>query len=136
MRHNFFWLTFTLLFASSACAPHQLYQRKDLDAALLKFHQSFRGGRLKQAAQYVQPQLQADFVNSWLKHWDDMELHNVEILSLVEKENGNVVEVSIKIEWIEQTTMSLKEKILQETWIRTKQGWLLAGPVFPKDLLK
>ena len=135
MRLSFYWFVLTLFMAINACAPNQLYQRKDLDAALLKYHQNFRWGRLKQAAQYVQPQLQADFVQSWLKHWDDMELHNVEVLSLIEKENGDVVEVAIKVQWIDQTTMNLKEKILQETWVRTKDGWLLAGPVFPKDLL-
>ena len=135
MHLSVYCFVLTLFMVINACAPNQLYQRKDLDAALLKYHQSFRWGRLKQAAQYVQPQLQADFVQNWLKHWDDMELHNVEVLSLIENENGDVVEVAIKVQWIDQTTMNLKEKILQETWVRTKDGWLLAGPVFPKDLL-
>jgi hypothetical protein len=107
----------------SSCAPHQLYQKRDLDAALLKYHQSFRWGRLKQAAQYIQPDLQADFVNSWLQHWEDIELHNLEVLSLVEKENGDVVEVHIKVQWIDQSSMSLKEKVIQEVWVRTQNGF-------------
>ena len=135
MRFILQCLVLAVLMVFSACAPHQLYQRKDLDAALLKYHQSFRWGRLKQSAQYVQPQMQSDYVNSWLKHWDTMELHNLEVLSLVEKDNGDLVEVSIKVQWIDQETMSLQEKIIQEIWVRTPNGWLLAGPVFPKDLL-
>ena len=127
-------LTLTVLMFLGGCTPQQLYQRRDLQEALLKHHQNFRWGRLTQASALVQPQLQHDFVQSWMGHFSDLELHNVEVLGISEKPGGDVVEVSVRLQWINHQSMSVKSRVVTEVWVRTQDGWQLAAPIFPSDL--
>ena len=127
-------LTLSVLMFLGGCAPQQLYQRRDLQEALLKHHQNFRWGRITQASSLVQPQLQHDFVTSWMGHFSDLELHNVEVLGMAEKSDGDVVEVSVRLQWIDRQSMSVQSRVLTEVWVRTPEGWQLAAPIFPRDL--
>ena len=133
MRALFFILSMLMFFGG--CAPQQLYQRRDLQAALLKHHQNFRWGRITQASMLVQPKLQRDFVESWMGHFNDFELHNVEVLGMSEQSGGDVVEVSVRLQWIHHETMKVKSRVFTEVWVRTPDGWQLAAPIFPRDLL-
>tara|TARA_B100000683_G_scaffold143351_1_gene139359 strand:+ start:4632 stop:5069 length:438 start_codon:yes stop_codon:yes gene_type:complete len=132
MRYLF--LTLSLLMFLGGCAPQQLYQRRDLQEALLKHHQNFRWGRITQASTLVQPKLQQDFVQSWMERFHELELHNVEVLGMAEQSGGDVVEVSVRLQWINHQTMNVKSRLLTEIWVRTPDGWQLAAPIFPRDL--
>lgn len=121
--------------ALGGCAPQHLYQRHDLQAALLKHHQNIRWGRLTQAAAPVQPELQRDFVQSWSAHIERLELHNVDVIGMSEAPGGDVVEVSVRLQWIDQQSMNMRSKTLTEVWVRTQEGWQVAAPVFPRNLL-
>ena len=52
-----------------------------------------------------------------------------------EAPGGDVVEVSVRLQWIDQQSMNMRSKTLTEVWVRTQEGWQVAAPVFPRNLL-
>lgn len=121
-------------FATAACGASRTYVQGDLDEAVAKHHMGVKWGPIGQAAGYVHPDVQTDFVRSWSERLGDREVVAFEVLSsTMDPEMKNAL-VVVQITWTEGG-VRVQKGIFEERWVRGDGGrWSVEKPVFGDDM--
>lgn len=101
------------------------YGKQDLNIAVLNYHQHLRWGRLGPASKLVAPGLREAFLKEWTAREKSIQLQDIEVMDMVEEQDGDVMVLTIKIAWIETRTQRLRSDLIHERWLRTENGWVL-----------
>lgn len=114
----------TLVSVGAGCGRH-LYGRDDLTVDIAKHHIDLRWGRIENAAQRVNPELRAAFVQTWAQRLHGLELQEMDIAG-VAMIDDDTAEVVVVVTWVDKESMAVKTVQLPERWVRTDEGWRLA----------
>ena len=101
------------------------YGKQDLNIAVLDYHQHLRWGRLGPASKLVAPGLRDAFLKEWTAREKSIQLQDIEVMDMVEEQDGDVMVLTIKIAWIETSSQRLRSDLIHERWLRTENGWVL-----------
>jgi hypothetical protein len=107
------------------CGKH-LLGRDDLDASMFNHHNNLRWGRIANAAVMVQPEMREPFLRSWTAKLEGIELQDIEVVGVNETPDG--ADVIVRVTFVERATMTVKDAIISEKWIKTDEGWRVKEP--------
>lgn len=114
-----------LLLLGAACG-RTLYGREDLEHTLSKHYLELRWGRIANAAGQVHEELRPAFVEDWEKRAQGMQLQDLEVVAIEEADDGESAVVTVRMSWVEESTMRLFSAKATQKWVRTEEGWRAA----------
>lgn len=116
-----------LLFAllSSSCGKHA-HGMKELEEATHYYYNDLRWNRLPAAAARMHPDIRTAFLEDWTKRGQEMQLQDLEIVSMQDDLEHDKAEVTLLVSWVERSSMQLRSATITQTWLRTDDGWLAA----------
>ena len=107
----------------SACGKH-LYGKDDLSTTAGKHYLDLRWGRINAAANRVHPDLRANFIQDWATRGKDVEIHDMEIIEVTVDEDGDNATITLIVNWVNNSTMTMEQSTINQKWQRTEGGWL------------
>lgn len=113
---------------SSSCGKHA-HGMKELEEITHYYYNDLRWNRLPSAAARMHPDIRAAFLEDWTRRGQELQLQDLEIVSLREDLENDKAEVTLVVSWVERSSMRLFTTTLTQTWVRTDNGWLAADPL-------
>ena len=106
------------------CATaREISDRGELDVTLSRHHVDLRWGRIPNAARFVHRDLRATFVEDWERRLRHIEITDIEVLQVYEVREG-VADVTVRIVYIDNRTMQLRDHTSSERWELADGYWL------------
>lgn len=116
---------FTLGLGSASCGKHA-HGMKELEEITHYYYNDLRWSRLPSAAARMHPDIRASFLADWAKRGQELQLQDLEIVSMQEDLENDRAEVTLLVSWVERSSMQLRSATITQTWLRTDDGWLAA----------
>ena len=105
-----------------ACGKH-VHTKEDLDHTLSRHLINLRWGRLQNAAQAMQPELRAAFVETWTALDNVIDVQDLEVVALSVDESGDIATVSLRVVYVDKRTMRVSTETVSQKWLRDDDGW-------------
>lgn len=109
--------------ASSSCGKHA-HGMKELEEVTHYYYNDLRWSRLPSAAARMHPDIRTAFLEDWTRRGQELQLQDLEIVSMRDDLENDKAEVTLVVSWVERSSMRLFTATITQTWLRTDDGWL------------